>query len=207
LPSSATAPKPPVHAGTLRSEFGETPRRFSSRSYVTRVPHSERRFKNESLAPVFAVLQSTVAMSRRACRPTKAQRPRARPRPAWRRDVAILGTLSGDHVSPQSAVRLVRYVLRFLPIRHLLDAGRTARISRSEECGQPNTSVLLETRPIRRWKSSTSPSAKSRMRPARRWYRTMCSRRAVSSRRSRSARTAWLFGDQAYRRSGPLLAA
>ncbi len=78
-----------VHAGTLRSQFGETSEAlFLTQGYVyDNAAQAEARFKGEDAGlSIFALLQSDGgACSRRAWPPSKAPRPPAPPPPAWRR--------------------------------------------------------------------------------------------------------------------------
>jgi O-succinylhomoserine sulfhydrylase len=73
-----------VHAGTLRSQYGETSEAlFLTQGYVyENSAQAERRFKNEEPGFQYSRFANpTIAMFEERMAP----RPRARPRPAWRR--------------------------------------------------------------------------------------------------------------------------
>ncbi len=78
-----------VHAGTLRSQFGETSEAlFLTQGYVYDSAAQAERALQERRAglPIFALRQSDRRDVRdSAWRRSRAPRRRARPRPAWRR--------------------------------------------------------------------------------------------------------------------------
>ena len=77
-----------VHSGTLRSQFGETSEAlFLTQGYVyENSAQAERRFKNEEPGFQYSRFANpTLRCSRSAWRRSRAPKPRARPRPAWRR--------------------------------------------------------------------------------------------------------------------------
>ena len=77
-----------MHAGTLRSQFGETSEAlFLTQGYVYESSLSaEKRFKNEEPGYQYSRFSNpTVTMFEQRMARSKARRPRARPRPEWRR--------------------------------------------------------------------------------------------------------------------------
>ena len=77
-----------VHAGTLRSQFGETSEAlFLTQGYVYEsAAQAERRFKNEEPGYQYSRFSNpTVTMFEQRMARSKAPKRRAPPRPAWRR--------------------------------------------------------------------------------------------------------------------------
>ena len=150
---------PPRACRHLRSQFGETSEAlFLTQGYVydnSRAGRGALQGRGARL-PVFALRQS----DRRRCsssawRRSKAPRPRARPRPAWRRStLALMGQVrAGDHVvAVQGAVRLLPLRRRGLPaaLRRHLDAGRRHRSRRNgaTRCGRTPRPSSSKARPI-----------------------------------------------------------
>ena len=77
-----------MQAGILRSQFGETSEAlFLTQGYVyDKLAQAEARFKGEDPGYQYSRFANpTVTMFERRMPRSKAQRPRAPPRPAWRR--------------------------------------------------------------------------------------------------------------------------
>ena len=111
---------------------------------------------------------------------------------------ALMGLVqAGDHVVAAKALfGSCRWVIeewlpRFGVTSTLVDGTDLDRLEEGGAARTPRRSSW-KRRPIRRWRSSTSPrSPRSRTTPAPSWWSTMCSPRRSTRARSRSAPTAW----------------
>ena len=179
-----------VQAGTLRSEFGETSEAlFLTQGYVYESSaQAERRFKNEEPGYQYSRFANpTVAMfEARMAAFEGAEAARATATGMAAVTVALLGQVkAGDHVVAAKALfGSCRYVVEdFLPrygVASTLVDGTDLKHGRTR-CGRTRRPSSSRPRPIRTSRSSTSPRwRRSRMRPARRWWSTMCSRRRCS---------------------------
>ena len=191
-----------VQSGTLRSPFGETSEAlFLTQGYVydsCRAGRDALQERRPGLS-IFALRQSDRRHVRaRAWRPSKAPKPRARPRPAWRRSRWRWSARSRPAItsSPRRRCSAPAAISSRIICRASASRRRwsTAAISMpgARPSGRTPRPSFSKARPTRRSKSSTSPKwRRSRTRPARRSSSTTCSPRRCFRRRSRSAPTAW----------------
>ena len=191
-----------VHAGILRSPFGETSEAlYLTQGYVYESSLSaEKRFKNEEPGYQYSRFANpTVTMfERRMAALEGAEAARATATGMAAVTTALMGQVrAGDHiVVVEGGVRLVPLRGRGAPapLRGQPRPWSTARTSTSgaRRCGRTPRPSSWRARPIRRSRCSTSrPSPRSRTRRARPWWSTTCSRRRCTSARSSSAPTAW----------------
>ena len=204
-----------VHAGTLRSQFGETSEAlFLTQGYVyDSSAQAERRFKNEEPGYQYSRFSNpTVAMFEARMAVARGRRSRARDRDRH-------GGGDGRAARPaqgrrsrrrrEGAVRLVPLRGRGFPaaLRHRLDAGRRHRSRSMEERGAAEHQDLLPRKPDQsdarghRHRGGRRDRACGR-RDARRRQRVRDAAVADAARARRGLRR--LFGDQAHRRTGPL---
>ena len=191
-----------VHAGTLRSQFGETSEAlFLTQGYVYESSaQAERRFKDEEPGYLYSRFANpTVAMfEARMAAFEGAEAARATATGMAAVTVALLGQLkAGDHVVAAKALfGSCRYVVEdFLPrygVASTLVDGTD--LDAVEERGAAEHQDVLPRKPDQsepgdhRHRRGGRDRARGRRR---RWWSTTCSRRRSSRRRSRSARTAW----------------
>ena len=190
-----------VHAGTLRSQFGETSEAlFLTQGYVyDSAAQAERRFKNEEPGFQYSRFANpTVAMfEQRMAAFENAEAARATATGMAAVTLALVGQLkAGDHVVASKALfGSCRYIVEdYLPrygVASTLVDGTD--LDQWRDAVRPNTrTFFLET--------PTNPDARSdrhcrgradcaRSR-AQRWWSTMCSPRRSIRARSRSAPTA-----------------
>ena len=207
MSASATANYRPetrlVHAGTLRSQFGETSEAlFLTQGYVyDSAAQAEARFKGEDPGYQYSRFANpTVTMfEQRMAAFEGAEAARATATGMAAVTLALMGQVkAGDHVvAVEGAVRLVPLRGRGTACRAsaststLVDGTDLDAVAR-RRCGRTPRPSSWKRRPIRRSKCSTSRrSPRSRTRPARRWWSTTCSRRRCGRARSSSAPTAW----------------
>ena len=185
-----------VHAGTLRSQFGETSEAlFLTQGYVyDSALSAERRFKNEEPGYQYSRFSNpTVTMfEQRMAALEGAGAARATATGMAAVTTALMGQVrAGDHVVASKALfgsclyvvedHLPRYgVASTLVNGNDLDEWRKAV--------RPNTKTFFLESPTNPALEVRSP--RSRTPPARRWWSTTCSRRRCSSGRSNSAPTA-----------------
>ena len=204
-----------VHAGTLRSQFGETSEAlFLTQGYVYESSaQAERRFKNEEPGYQYSRFANpTVAMfEARMAAFEGAEAARATATGMAAVTVALLGQVkAGDHVvAAKPLFGSCRYVVEdFLPRYGVsLDAGRRHRPEAMEERGPAEHQDLLPRKPDQsepgdhRHRRGGEDRACGRRDAGGR----QCVRDAavpIAARARRGLRR--LFGDQAHRRPGPL---
>ena len=190
-----------VHAGTLRSQFGETSEAlFLTQGYVYEsAEECEARFSGKTPGYVYSRYSNpTVSMfEQRMAALEGAEAARSTATGMAAVTTALMGQVkAGDHVVAAKALfGSCRWVIeewlpRFGVTSTLVDGIDLDRMEEGGAARTPRCSSW-KARPTRRSRSSTSPrSPRSRTTPAPSWWSTMCSRRRSTRARSRSAPTA-----------------
>ena len=192
-----------MHAGTLRSQFGETSEAlFLTQGYVyDSAAQAERRFKNEEPGYQYSRFSNpTVAMfEARMAALEGAEAARATATGMAAVTTALMGQVQAPAITSSPSKALFgscRYVVEDLLPRYgvastLVDGTDLDAV---EEGGAAEHQDVLPRKPDQsdaRSDRHRRRSPRSRTRPARRWWSTTCSRRRSTSARSSSAPTAW----------------